>query len=129
MRHAILAALLGATLIAGCGGDDTTARQGTAATTATTARSASPTDTIRIRDFLFEPSPATIAAGQKITVPNDDAAPHTLTDRPAAGEPQFDTGTLRGKQRGSFAVPKPGTYKIFCEIHPFMKGEIKVVAS
>ena len=126
MRYPILVALLGAALLAGCGGDDDTAGQKTTPPPAPAAAAA--TDTIRIKDFEFEPAPATVTARQKIAVPNDDAAPHTLTHEPGTGEPLFDTGTLRGRQDGSFTAPKPGTYEIFCEIHPFMKGEIEVVA-
>ena len=129
MRHALLAALLGAALLAGCGGDnddDMADGRRTAAPAATAASAA--TGTIRLKDFDFAPSPATVTAGQRISVPNDDAAPHTLTDRPATGKPRFDTGTLRGRQTGSFTAPAPGTYAIYCVIHPFMKGEIVVVA-
>jgi len=121
MRHALLTALAGAALLAGCGGDDDMTAQ--SRTTATAA----PTNTIRMTDFEFAPSRATVTAGQKIKVPNDDAAPHTLTDRPSSGRPRFDTGTLRGRQTGSFTAPRPGTYAIYCELHPFMKGELEVV--
>lgn len=125
MRHGLLAALLGAALLAGCGGGDDDASDARR-TTAPAAGAA--TGTIRLKDFDFAPSPATVTAGQRISVPNDDAAPHTLTDRPASGRPRFDTGTLRGRQTGSFTAPAPGTYAIYCVIHPFMKGEIEVVA-
>ncbi len=128
MRFPILAALLGAALLAGCGGDGDGDTAGQNTTAPAAQAGAAPTDTIRIKDFEFEPSPATITARQKIAVPNDDAAPHTLTHEPSKGEPLFDTGTLRGRQKGSFTAPRPGTYQIFCEIHPFMKGEIRVVA-
>ena len=124
MRHALLAALLGAALLAGCGGGDDDTND---ASRATAPAAAAATGTIRLKDFDFAPSPATVTAGQRISVPNDDAAPHTLTDRRATGSPRFDTGTLRGRQTGSFTAPAPGTYAIYCVIHPFMKGEIEVV--
>lgn len=128
MRHALLAALIGAAALAGCGGDDASDRATPKPTTGA-AGAAAPTDTIRIKDFEFEPSPATVRAGQKITVPNQDAAPHTLTDQPDGGKPGFDTGTLRGRQTGSFTAPAPGTYDVYCEIHPFMEGKLEVVGS
>lgn len=128
MRHALLAALIGASVLAGCGGDGA-ADQATRQPTTTASRAAAPTDTIRIKDFDFVPSAATIRAGQKITVPNEDAAPHTLTEQPTSGEPAFDTGTLRGRQTGSFTASKPGTYDVYCAIHPFMKGTVEVVGS
>lgn len=128
MRYPTLAALLGAALLAGCGDDDTAAQKAKT-TTAAAASAAAPTDTVRIKDFEFQPSPATVTAGEKISVPNDDAAPHTLTHQPSSGKALFDTGTLRGRQTGSFTASKPGAYDVYCEIHPFMKGKIRVVAS
>ncbi|MEJ7785774.1 MAG: hypothetical protein WKF96_13290, partial [Solirubrobacteraceae bacterium] len=68
MRHAILAALLGAALLAGCGGDD----DGSAATTTTTkstsaasagAGAGTQTSTIKIVDFVYDPAAATVKAG------------------------------------------------------------------
>jgi plastocyanin len=128
MRQTLLAALLGAILLAGCGEDDM-AGQGTTTPAGAAASAATPTDAIRIKDFAFDPSPATITAGQRIAVRNDDAAPHTLTDKPAVGAPLFDTGTLRGRQAGAFTASKPGAYAVYCVIHPFMNGEIKVVGA
>jgi plastocyanin len=124
MRHALLAALLGATILAGCGSGDAADQNSTAM-----AAAAAPTTTIRIKDFVFDPTPATIKAGQTISVSNEDAAPHTLTDKPAAGgKALFDTGTVNGRRTGSFTAGTPGTYQVYCVIHPFMKGEVKVVS-
>lgn len=126
MRHAILAALLGAALLAGCGGDDD-ATADPASTTAA-AGAAAPTTTVRIRDFKFLPGSPTVKAGQKISVVNDDAGPHTLTEQPSAGDPLFDTGNVRGRRTGSFTASKPGTYEFYCELHAFMNGELTVVS-
>ena len=128
MRHAILAALLGAALLAGCGGDD----DGTAATPSSTpTTSATPaagvdatTSTIKIVEFVYDPSPATVKAGQAISIPNADAAPHTITD--GGSGKAFDSGTIKGKATGSLTIDKPGSYRYICEFHPFMKGEITV---
>lgn len=128
MRHALLAALAGSAILAGCGGDAAADRSTKKPTTPATGAAAA-TDTIRIEDFVFDPSPAIVRAGQEISVPNDDAAPHTLTDQPADGRPSFDTGTLRGGQTGSFTAAEPGSYDVYCEIHPFMKGRVVVVGS
>ena len=128
MRHVTFAALLGAALLAGCGGDDQTGADRSAPAPATAARAAQPIGTISIEDFVFDPASATVKSGQRIEVRNRDAAPHTLTDQPDGGKPAFDTGTLRGRQTGSFTASEPGTYDVYCVIHPFMKGEIEVVA-
>ena len=126
MRHAILAALLGATLLAGCGDDDDGggggggeghhARDG--------RRRGQDDRTIKIVDFVYDPTPATVKAGQKISIPNADAAPHTITDT-GSGK-AFDSGTIKGKATGSLTIAKAGTYAYICEFHPFMKGEITV---
>lgn len=121
MRHAILAALLGAALLAGCGSDD----DGTAATRSTpTASAGATTSTIKIADFVYDPDPATVKAGQAISIPNADAAPHTITDGGSGNA--FDSGTIKGKATGSLTIDEPGSYRYICEFHPFMKGEITV---
>lgn len=122
MRHALLAALLAAALLAGCGGEDDSAAAMTSTTAAGTA--AESTDTIKIVDFVYDPTPATVRAGQKISVPNADAAPHTITD--AGSGNAFDSGTIKGKATGSVTFDKVGTYEYVCEFHPFMKGEVTV---
>ena len=125
MRHAILAALLGAALLAGCGGDDDSAalKKTTTGANAAPAGDEKQTDTIKIVDFVYDPTPATVKAGQKISIPNADAAPHTIT---AASGKSFDSGTIKGKATGSLTIGKAGTYAYICEFHPFMKGEITV---
>ena len=115
MRHTILAGLLGATLLTGCGadGDDTNTGGATA-----------PTTSIRIADFTYEPDPATVKAGTPITIANADRAPHTLTEE--GGSPSFDSDTIKGAKRGSVTFTKPGTFKYYCVFHPTMKGTVTV---
>lgn len=124
MRTPLLAAIACVALLAGCGGDD----DGAANSSTTTAAPASsaPTTTIAIKEFKFDPEAATVKAGTKISVPNEDAAPHTLTEEPASGKPAFDTGTVNGRRSGTFTATKPGSYKVYCVIHPFMKGTVTV---
>jgi len=128
MRHAILAALSSAALLAGCGGDgDGGSAPPTSQSTTTTTTGAGAgerTGTIKIADFVYDPDPSTVKAGQKITVPNADAAPHTITD--AGSGKAFDSGTIKGRATGSLTIDQPGSYRYICEFHPFMKGEIEV---
>ena len=124
MRHAILAALLGAALLAGCGGDDDAGSSDSGATTAAEPAPSKATTSIEIKDFLYDPDPATVKAGQKITVSNADDAPHTVTEE--GGSPSFDSDTIKGKASGSVTFPKPGTYKYFCVFHATMKGTVTV---
>jgi len=126
MRHTLLAALTSMALLAGCGDDDggsATTNMDTGPAPAAGSGSAN-TDTIRIVDFVYDPDPSAVRAGQKISVPNDDAAPHTITD--AGSGKAFDSGTIKGKATGSLTIDKPGSYRYICEFHPFMKGEITV---
>ena len=119
MRHslpAVLSALAAAALLASCGGDDKKAAAKPAAAAAT--------NTIRIANFLYEPDPVTVKAGQKIAIANTDDAPHTLTEE--GQKPSFDSNTIKGKQNGSVTFSKPGTYKYFCSFHPTMKGTVTV---
>jgi plastocyanin len=113
MRHTILVALLGAALLTACGDDGAP------------AESADTTAAIRIKDFKFVPNPATVQAGVAISLPNEDRAPHTLTDM--AQPRAFDSGTIAMKQTGSITFKNPGTYKVFCELHPYMKGTLRVI--
>ena len=125
MRHAILAALLGAALLAGCGGDDSADAAATAATHGRGRRPAKSTDTIKIVDFVYDPD-----AGHRQGGPEDldpqrrRRAAHD--HRRAARGKAFDSGTIKGKATGSLTIDKPGTYSYICEFHPFMKGEITV---
>jgi len=125
MRHALLATLLGAALLTGCGGDKATPGADAPAEQQSASDTGTPTDTIKIKDFNFIPPEATVKVGQKITIPNADKAPHTLTEETAKAS-SFDSGTIRGKQTGSVTFQKAGTFKFFCEFHPTMKGTVTV---
>ena len=83
---------------------------------------ASPATNVIIKDFAFS-SGAVAAAGQAITVTNDDSASHTLTFD--SGE--VDTGTLGQGQSATFNAPTtPGVYTFFCSIHRSMEGQLVV---
>src|SRR5690349_2729927 len=115
MTRPIAAVLLATALLAGCGSDKDAAPA---------PAGTKPTDTIKIVNFVYDPTPATVKAGTKISIRNADAAPHTITDGGSAKA--FDSGTIKGKATGSLTIDRPGTYSYICEIHPFMKGEITV---
>lgn len=79
--------------------------------------------TITIKNFAYEPPSLTVAPGTKITVINEDEAPHTVT----ATDHSFDSGMIHGGQRGEFTAPTtPGTYPYICTVHPYMKGTLIV---
>jgi plastocyanin len=123
----MLTTLLGAALLAGCGDDDKTGLGGDAAaktTSTAVAKPAGATTSIRIVDFIYEPDPATVKAGEMVSIANADKAPHTLTEE--GGSPSFDSDTIKGGQQGSVTFSKPGTFKYFCAFHATMKGTVTV---
>lgn len=79
---------------------------------------------VSIQNDSFVPATLTISAGQSVTFTNNDDDAHTVT----ATDGAFDSKGLdtHGVWKHTFA--KPGTYKYFCELHPFMKGTIVVKA-
>jgi plastocyanin len=79
--------------------------------------------TIVMKDFTFVPASLTVAPGTKITVIDEDQAPHTVT----ANDKSFDTGVIHGGQRGEITAPtKPGSYPYLCTIHQYMTGTLIV---
>jgi plastocyanin len=80
---------------------------------------------VRIVNDSFAPASLTVAAGQSVTFTNADDDAHTVT----ATDGSFDSKGLDsgGSWRHAFATP--GTYRYFCQLHPFMKGIIVVKAA
>ena len=114
----MLLAVLG--LVLGCGGGAGSPAGGGGGPTATAP--SSPV-TIEIKNFTYMPTPLTVAPGTKITVINQDRAPHTVT----ADDKSFDSGTISGGQRGEVTAPsKPGSHSYICTIHQYMKGTLIV---
>jgi plastocyanin len=77
---------------------------------------------VNLKDFMFEPMSLTIHAGTSVTWKNLDGEPHTVVS---------DSGLFRSSaldQNDSFTwkFDKPGTYNVFCGIHPNMKETITV---
>jgi plastocyanin len=113
----MLVAVLG--LVLGCGGGAGSPAGGGGGP----ATAPSSPGTIVMKNFTFMPTPLTVAPGTKITVINEDQAPHTVT----ADDKSFDSGTISGGQRGEFTAPtKPGSYPYICTIHQYMKGTLIV---
>ena len=134
----VVSALLTVGLVA-CGGDDdgdNTVRDAEATPTTTeevqpeTNAPAPSGEAVRsakveMVDFSFDPPTVIVQAGGKVIWQNEGEAPHTAT----ADTGSFDTGTVDpGKLKAEAAAFKePGTTSYICEIHPEMKGTVKVV--
>lgn len=116
----VLVTILG--LVVGCGGGAGSSSAGAGGGSSSNAAPTAP-DTIVIKNFAFEPASLTVAPGTKITVINEDQAPHTVT----ANDKAFDTGTIAGGKRGQVTAPnKPGNYPYICTIHQYMTGTLIV---
>jgi plastocyanin len=81
------------------------------------------TVSVHIANFAFGAPSATVHAGDKVVVINDDGAPHTYE----ATDGAFSTGTIDHGQSRSFVAPKAGTYDLKCSFHSFMHGTLTVV--
>lgn len=77
---------------------------------------------VLIKDFMFSPMEVRIKAGTSVTWVNQDDEPHTVVGDAGL----FRSGALDTAMAFTFRFDKPGTYQIFCSIHPQMKATIIV---
>jgi len=86
-----------------------------------TAASASGTAQITISDkFAFNTTP--VAAGSTVTVKNESASQHTVTQDTSGFNVTIDAG-----KTATFKAPATaGSYTFHCNIHNFMKGTLTV---
>jgi plastocyanin len=75
-----------------------------------------------IKDFMFQPTAVSVAAGSTVTWTNQDDEPHTvISDTGLFRSPALDTNDTF-----TFKFDKAGTYHFTCSIHPRMVGTIVV---
>jgi|SRR5580698_3132585 plastocyanin len=79
---------------------------------------------VRIINDSFQPATLAVSAGQSVTFTNADDDAHTVT----AVDGSFDSRGLDTGGVWHHVFTKPGTYRYFCQMHPFMKGTIVVRA-
>ncbi len=78
---------------------------------------------VHIKDFTYAPTPLTVHVGDRVTFVNDDDEAHTVT----ATDKSFDSEGLDGAGTWQHVFVKAGTYRYFCELHPYMKATIVVL--
>lgn len=78
---------------------------------------------VDIRNLTFSPNPITIHQGDTVEWENNDGQKHTSTNEPNGD--LWDISMEDG-QHGSHTFTEAGTYRYFCEIHPFMRGTVIV---
>lgn len=78
--------------------------------------------TVKLKDDAFSPKTLTVKKGTKVTFKWTGSHPHDVN---ASGAAKFKTAI---QTSGSFkyTFKKKGTVKIVCDVHPGMKGTIKV---
>jgi plastocyanin len=95
---------------------------GVAAASAGAGDHVAATKNVAIKDNFFSPSTVTIHKGDKVKWTNQGAVTHTTTS---------DTGlwnkTLNAGATFTRTFNQLGTFKYHCNIHPTMKGTVKVI--
>jgi plastocyanin len=83
-----------------------------------------------MRGVAFDPADITIGVGETVTWTNMDFLPHTAT----SGDPGdadagsiFDSGTLTLGRSFSHTFDEAGEFVYFCEFHPTMMRDAKVI--
>ena len=118
-RYVLVSLALLSIIPLGCGGNSEQL-----ATPAKTSASASPTSTVAIAHFSYEPRTLIVRRGTRVTWTNEDDAPHTVTSttKPRA----FASKALGTDDTFSHVFDTPGTYEYFCALHPKMTAKVVV---
>ena len=77
---------------------------------------------VAIEGFAFTPDSITVVAGTSVSWSNNDPTAHTVS----AEDDSFDSDVLDPGKRFSFTFVDRGTYSYICNVHPDMKGTVKV---
>lgn len=78
--------------------------------------------TVTIKNFMFEPMSVTVPDGTTVTWKNLDGEPHLVVSTDGL----FRSPALDQGETFKYQFAKPGTYAIFCGIHPSMKATVVV---
>ncbi len=87
------------------------------------AATATPPTTIVLANFTFKPAQLRVAAGTTVRFLNHDAEAHEIvTD----GADAFASGAIDPHAEWKHTFAKAGTYRIYCDYHPYMKATVVV---
>src|SRR5262245_64594423 len=75
---------------------------------------------VTIDNRVYSPETVTVAVGDTVTWSNVSKEDHTVRGGP------FNSPLLHPGERFSFTFTKAGTIKYTCDVHPMMKGAVKV---
>jgi plastocyanin len=77
---------------------------------------------IMIKDFMFSPMTLTTRVGVEVSWVNQDEEAHTVVSDAGL----FRSGALDTGNSFTYKFDKPGTYHVFCSMHPQMTATIVV---
>ncbi len=80
---------------------------------------------LRQRHKTFLPHVIAVPAGSTVAFPNDDTIFHNVFS--LSGPEPFDLGLYRAGTSRERRLTQPGTYRVFCNIHPQMTAIVFVV--
>ena len=81
--------------------------------------------TLAQKNKSFQPRVIAVPAGSTVEFPNNDSIYHNVFS--LSGPQPFDLGLYRAGESRSRVFSAPGTYRVFCNIHPQMTAIIAVV--
>ena len=99
--------------LAACGDDDDS-ESGDTGSEATGTASAGSGATITAANIAFDPTELSVAAGETITLRNEDGVEHSFT----IDDPEIDAEAEGGEEATVDAPDEPGTYDFHCRYHP-----------
>jgi plastocyanin len=85
----------------------------------------SSTVTLRQRHKTFLPHLLAVPVGSTVSFPNDDTIFHNVFS--LSGPEPFDLGLYRAGTSRARTFSQPGSYRVFCNIHPQMTALVVVV--
>jgi plastocyanin len=80
---------------------------------------------LRQKNKTFLPRVLGVPVGSSVAFPNDDAIFHNVFS--LSGPQPFDLGLYRSGEAPARTFDRPGTYRVFCNIHPQMSAMLVVV--
>jgi plastocyanin len=80
------------------------------------------TQDVSIQNAAFGPNKVTVLAGDTVSWQNQSMRQHTVTARDGS----FASGPIGMSGGFSQRFPSAGTFAYYCQIHPFMTGEVDV---
>jgi plastocyanin len=118
VRARVAVAMILVVGLAACGDDDDSGSEATQSEAtqreATESEATGSGATITAANRAFDPSELSVAAGETITLRNEDDVEHSFT----IDDPEIDAEAEGGEEATVEAPDEPGTYDFHCRYHP-----------